>query len=237
MTNTPCNRTSAFGCHSYRKCARWSTLLVAILFLPAVGFRARKPSTHVSNPTRSAKSIRSVCETLTDYSAVDVSPIRSPLLVADHLIELTRGKTVFEVGTRNGDILSCVARFARTTYSAEIDPEYCRKLQGRGLNVYCSDFLTLNMSTLPQKPDVFFWWPMRADPQNEMWLSHVRSQASFVSSDCIVVIGFDHQWPPDMANRKEMLTKYLDAKEHIIEFDEGEAPRMRGYFSLVHFHI
>ena len=42
MTNTPCNRTSAFGCHSYRKCARWSTLLVAILFLPAVGFRARK---------------------------------------------------------------------------------------------------------------------------------------------------------------------------------------------------
>ena len=73
---------------------------------------------------------------------------------------------------------------------------------------------------------------MRADPQNEMWLSNISSQASFVSSDCIVVIGFDHQWPPDVANRKEMLTKYLDAKEHIIEFDEGEAPRMRGIFHL-----
>ena len=53
----------------------------------------------------------------------------------------------------------------------------------------------------------------------------------------IVVIAFDHQWPPDMKNKKFMLQKYKDAEEHVIHFAEGDGPRMSGKFSLVHFKI
>jgi hypothetical protein len=53
---------------------------------------------------------------------------------------LLAGKTIFEVGTRNGDILACVARFASRAYSAEINAKYCPVLKGRGLTVLCDDF-------------------------------------------------------------------------------------------------
>ena len=41
-------------------------------------------------------------------STSHLSPIRSPLLVADHLIELAKDKVILKF-TRNGDILSCVS--------------------------------------------------------------------------------------------------------------------------------
>ena len=53
---------------------------------------------------------RSKCLTLPGITPVDESPIRSPLLIADHLIEYASEKTFMEVGTRNGDISACVAQ-------------------------------------------------------------------------------------------------------------------------------
>jgi len=214
--------------------------LVALLVLALVHFHPKSscsiiPSS-VSTLSQGGSPKQSICLTLPDFSSVDTSPIRSPLLVADHLINLAAGGVVFEVGTRNGDILSCITRFVNVTFSAEINPEYCRRLRERGLRVFCGDFLALNMSSLSQKPDIFFWWPMVAKTQNEAWLSHVHSQASYVSPECIVVIGFDHQHPPDMENREVLLTKYPEAEEHVIDFNEGQGRRMRGKFSLIHFH-
>ena len=124
---------------------------------------------------------QSLCTSLPDFHVVDSCPVRSPLLVADHLVEFVRDKTFFEVGTRNGDILSCLSRFAKVAYSAEIQPEYCEKLRQRNLTVLCSDFTKLDFSSLSNIPDVFFWWPMTADDQNEAWLSHVRHQLSSVA--------------------------------------------------------
>ena len=189
---------------------------------------------------RLATPKQSVCLSLPQFHVVDSSPIRSPLLVADHLIELAKDKVIFEVGTRNGDILSCVSYFTRVAYSAEILPEYCDKLRKRNLNVLCGDFIALNFSTLPDIPDVFFWWPNTADHQNEVWLSHVRHQLSLVPTrtrEHVVVIAFDHQWPRDMKNKEFMLRKYKEAEEHVIHFSEGDGPRMSGMFSLVHFRI
>ena len=188
---------------------------------------------------------KSQCLTQPGFKAVDRSPKRSPLLIADHLIPYTKGKVIFEVGTRNGDILACVNPHAKKAYSAEIDATYCVKLEERGLTVLCDDFRKFSPSALPglpegEVPDVFFWWPMAADDQNEAWLSHVRHQLSSViprTHERIVVIGFDHQWPRDMKNKKFMLQKYKDAEEHVIHFAEGDGPRMSGKFSLVHFKI
>ena len=67
---------------------------------------------------------KSQCLTQPGFKPVDRSPKRSPLLVADHLISYAKGKVIFEVGTRNGDILSCVNPHAKQAYSAEIDPQY-----------------------------------------------------------------------------------------------------------------
>ena len=215
--------------------------LLALLLMALIHFHQQESHSDIPSPVskfgqRNSPPRQSICSTLPEFSTVDTSPVRSPLLVADHLINLAAGGIVFEVGTRNGDILSCVSRFTNATFSAEIDPEYCRRLRERGLSVYCGDFLAFNMSSLPQKPDVFFWWPMVAEEQNEVWLSHVRSQESYISPGYVVIIGFDHQWPPDMENRKVMLTRYPEAEEHVIDFDEGEDPRMKGKFSLIHFH-
>ena len=57
----------------------------------------------------------SKCSKLPGYAPIDESPIRSPLVVADHLIEYTRGKTFMEIGTRHGDISACVARVSERT--------------------------------------------------------------------------------------------------------------------------
>ena len=211
------------------------TFLVLFGYLPGFGTPLEPLS------TTSLQTLKqSICSSVPGFHTVDVSPVRSPLLVADHLVELVRDKIIFEVGTRNGDILSCVSHFAKMAFSAEIQPEYCEKLRQRNLTVLCGDFTTLNFSSLSSIPDVFFWWPMNADDQNEAWLSHVRQQLFNMTQNAhehVVVIGFDHQWPPDMRNKELMLKKYADAKERVIHFAEGEGPRMSGKFSLVHFPI
>lgn len=187
--------------------------------------------------TSSGEARRSVCLSIPRFETVDESPVRSPLLIADHLIGLVDGKSIFEIGTRNGDILACVAHFAKHAYSAEIMPEYCTKLEERGLTVLCGDFMKQNLRELPTVPDVYFWWPMTANSQNDMWLTHLRQQHSvlFPSHRALAVIAFDHQWAEDEDNRVFMLAKYNNSWEHVIDFYEGDGPRSHGKFSLVHF--
>ena len=224
--------------HSVWRCKGTTACIVSILVL---FFSRRFQDTAEPLSTKDLLTLKqSICSSVPGFRAVDACPLRSPLLVADHLVELVRGKIIFEVGTRNGDILSCVSHFAKMAFSAEVQPEYCEKLRQRNLTVLCGDFTTLNFRSLSHIPDVFFWWPMIADDQNEAWLSHVRHQLSSVAPSAherIVVIGFDHQWPRDMKNKKVMLHKYKDAEEHVIHFTEGDGPRMSGKFSLVHFPI
>jgi hypothetical protein len=179
----------------------------------------------------------SVCLKIPGYKVLDKVPIRSPLLVADHLIQYSRGKVIFEVGTRNGDILACVSSFSRKAISAEINEEYCHKLKGRGLDVVCEDFTKLNLTDLPEFPHIFFWWPMVADEQNERWLTHIKSQVSHAPpEDRKVIIAFDNQWPPDKSNKEYMKQKYL-GEEHIVEFAESTQDRSFGTFSLLHFPL
>ena len=176
------------------------------------------------------------CLSLDGFEAVDRSPIRSPLVVAEHLIEHARGKVVLEVGTRNGDILDCVSRFALKVFAAEIDEAYCEHLKNRGLSVICGDFNELSLAQIPSMPQVFFWWPMVASDQNEQWLSHVRDLVDCRAGDeVVVIIAFDNQWEADVENKAEMLKKYPSAVEHMVWFNEGTAYRTFGTFSLLHF--
>ena len=48
------------------------------------------------------------CYDIPGFTAVDGSPTRSPMNMADYLIDATKGKTLTEIGSRNGDIIACL---------------------------------------------------------------------------------------------------------------------------------
>lgn len=102
---------------------------------------------------------RSVCTSLPGFQPVDEYPIRSPLLVADVLLQEVRSRTVVEIGTRNGDIFACLSRLAHRTIAIEKKPQYCASLRERGFNVICEE---LNANTvhrvLPDAEVYFMWW-------------------------------------------------------------------------------
>ena len=91
----------------------------------------------------------SVCHSLPNFQAVDLFPIRSPLAVADFLGPRLRGHSFAEIGTRNGDVMSCLAHFAKEVIAVEMDEGYCRKLRSRGYTVVCQNSETIPLTDFP----------------------------------------------------------------------------------------
>lgn len=190
---------------------------------------------------------KSQCLSQPGFKAVDRSPQRSPLLVADHLIQYAKGKVIFEVGTRNGDILACVNLHAKRAISAEIDRKYCVKLEERGLTVLCDDFRKFSPIALPglpegEIPDVFFWWPMLADSQNEAWMLHIRDalwkQDLGVGKQ--IIIAFDHNWNRDRLNLQYMWNKYgvdMHGEKIEVKYAENRHWRASGTFTMLHLKL
>ena len=116
----------------------------------------------------------SACPSFSGFSAVDAYPIRSPLVVADFLGAQLAGRSFAEIGTRNGDVMACLAHFARSVTAVELDKVYCRKLRQRGFRVLCKPVETVPADELAQSSDAYFWWPMWSPTQNEAWLRHPR---------------------------------------------------------------
>lgn len=95
---------------------------------------------------------------------VDTSPYRSPQAVHSIIARRSAGLSVVEIGTRNGDGMSCFAVGAHQATAVEISPHYCRRLEARaqrlwasGLNhtfsVVCSDYRAARLDA-----DIFTWW-------------------------------------------------------------------------------
>ena len=59
------------------------------------------------------------------------------------MLRETEGKTLTEIGSRNGDILACITHFKvneeklPAPVSVELDREYCDKMRARGIEVRC----------------------------------------------------------------------------------------------------
>ena len=167
----------------------------------------------------------SSCLALPGFEPVDLYPIRSPLLVADFLAPRVAGATLCEIGTRNGDVLACLAHHARRVLSVEMAPEYCTKLRARGLEVLCTDFELLPPLDMPAA-DVYYWWPADAAGQNELWLTLIARALRLQSRRADVYIGYDLHWPPDMANLPVLAQRYNATVERLF-FDEGGQLRGR----------
>ena len=163
----------------------------------------------------------SVCMTIPGFEVADLYPIRSPLAVADFMAEHVRGRTYAEIGTRNGDVMSCISRFAKSVTAIEMDPTYCAKLRSRGYGVACSKVEEISAAAWPVA-DVYYWWPSDAGGQNELWLQLISRALRAHGARASVFIGFDEHWPPDMGVLPPLVRKYNGTVEKVF-FDEGGA--------------
>lgn len=171
------------------------------------------PTPHYAAPS-------SACLSLPGFKPVDEYPIRSPLMAADFLAPLVRGKNFCEIGTRNGDIMSCVNHFAATVTAIELDEVYCKKLRERGFNVFCKPFESLTPKEFAHC-DVYFWWPMDARSQNEAWLRIVRKAHRELQKPARAIVAHDTHYKFDMQMLPLLATRY-DGNITRIFFDEHD---------------
>ena len=163
----------------------------------------------------------SVCPSFPGFEVADLYPIRSPLIVADFLAEQVRGRKFCEIGTRNGDVMGCVAHYASSVTAIEMDEGYCKKLRARGFTVACDMFEQIPVSTWPVA-DVYYWWPSDAGGQNELWLRILARALRARGARATVYIGADGHWKPDLQYLPELVRKYNGTVTRLF-FDEGGA--------------
>ena len=91
------------------------------------------------------------CET--QVKPVDIVPIRSAQSVHAALTRRFAGRSIVEIGTRNGDGMECFARVSSRAVAIEIDSKYCPTLRTRSstmhklglgnFSVLCESYLTV----------------------------------------------------------------------------------------------
>ena len=149
----------------------------------------------------------SLCGRLQGWERVDSYPIRSPLVIADFLAPLVAGKVYTEIGTRNGDHVACLKAFASRATAIELNVNNCRRLRKRGVSVLCQGVETVLPHKMPPT-DVYFWWPMAAQFQNEVWLRqmiHIHQQSG---KRAVAFIAHDNYWPSDMESLATLRRHY-----------------------------
>ena len=184
---------------------------------------------------------KSKCHSLPGYKALDKPPIRSPLVVADALIQLVEGKRYYEIGTRKGDHVKCIKPFAKKAHASEIDKQYCSYLRKNNITVVCEDFMKSDELPEPmQRANVIFWWPPFPN-KNEPWLTRIvegmeKSEKPALIRNKVIVIAFDHNWFGDKRSLRTLKQKWCGL-ETIFKFNEGRQKRQRGQFSLMRFRL
>ena len=156
----------------------------------------------------------SICNSLPDFEAVDQYPIRSPLAVADYLAPRVAGLAFTEIGTRNGDVMACLSHFAGHVTAIELDPIYCAKLRARGFHVICEAVERIPPSRMP-KTDVYFWWPMSANLQNEVWLRQLLAAHRSSGRQAVAYVAHDSHFPVDMQMLPQLVQHYGGSIERV----------------------
>ena len=111
------------------------------------------------------------------------------------------------IGTRNGDVMGCVAHYAKSVTAIEMDETYCNKLRKRGYNVACDMVENIPVKTFPVA-DVYYWWPSDAGGQNELWLRMLARMLRARRATASIYIGCDAHWKPDMDYFVPLVRKY-----------------------------
>lgn len=156
---------------------------------------------------------------------IDTSPIRSPQAVHTVLAHHFRGRSVVEIGTRNGDGMACFSRVASHATAVEMSREYCEKLRARAagaFDVSCKSY----QAGLPDA-DVYTWWQQWPTLTNHRLLDHLarrhREGAIRASAEAIFVV--DMLWSYDRRSWKKL--QALAAWSKRVPYDEAAACRAR----------
>lgn len=133
---------------------------------------------------------------------IDCSPIRSPQEVHTALARRFVGKKVLEIGTRNGDGITCFARVTRAAVATEMQPEYCRILAQRAADTNSSFKVVCDRyqnSLGASDPDVVTWWQQGPGLVNSEVLAHLRQARAKgeLRADVQAVVLHDMSWPDD----------------------------------------
>lgn len=121
---------------------------------------------------------------------IDHYPVRAPLLVADFLLPHVRGKAYVEIGSRKGDIASCLAPHARSVTVVEAEEAACASVRERGINVVCRRVENLTIGELPLA-DVYYYWAEDTHLQMETWLFLIALHLRSLRRRAVVFVGAD----------------------------------------------
>ena len=134
------------------------------------------------------------------------------------------GRSLVEIGTRNGDGMVCFARAARSAMAIEMDPVYCKLLEKRakasGVGHPTFTIMCDNYQKQALDADVFTWWQQLPDLRNEEVLQHLRGQqvAGSIRADAEAILLFEVGFPDDM--RSYHVLSNLTRWSKTVKFDE-----------------
>ena len=167
---------------------------------------------------------------------VDSSPIRSPQAVHTSLARRFAGRSIVEIGTRNGDGMACFAQVARSAVAIELSRPYCTKLQlraaalrgqqngGLGFNVSCGSYTSCRATScaLPETWDYVTWWQQLPHLSNRGVLEFLREQQKAgklrLPADAQAVMLFDLHWKVDRQSWASLHKQVAWSEE--VAFDE-----------------
>jgi hypothetical protein len=142
--------------------------------------------------------------------------------ISRHLI----GKSLVEIGTRNGDGMACFARVTLSAVAVEMNPTYCKKLEMRSqsvvsqsgagaFSVRCTRYQDVAVDA-----DVFTWWQQYPHLKNEAVLTHLRKQldAGSIRQSAMAIILFEVGYSDDIRSWQRL--RGIAAWNETVEFDE-----------------
>ena len=137
---------------------------------------------------------------------IDQTPMRSPQSIHTAMLPFIAGRHVVEIGTRNGDGVTCFSRVASKVTAVELDKTYCRRLEARalslrtsgerGFDVHCEDYRQSRADALA---DVYTWWQEPPELSNLHVLRELKSKldSGLLKPTLVALINFDPKYQAD----------------------------------------
>jgi GDP-mannose transporter len=208
-------------------------------------------------PTESGDDDDAIVDQLADCSQVvkplDASPARSPQAVHTALLPHFRGKRILELGSVNGDGISCFARVAKSATVVEPRPDSCPVLTARAqelhakrvgdLRVVC-DFWPLPTAV---DADIITWWQEAPSLLNMVVLRNLTEQLKVgllregVEAVLLVEEGLDidmKDWPElkKLASWQQDV-EFNEKAECLTRFPSQVCKRAEGVFHIIKIAI
>jgi hypothetical protein len=142
---------------------------------------------------------------------INKSPDRSPIAVVEAIKDIIKGKTICDIGCRNGDMVVEFSKYAKEAFGIEQDFDNVKVCIDRGLNVKHIK-VDLDSYNIP-KADVYYVWIGKD--------TNIRIANAI--HEGIVIIGGD----PSIGEVYE-----LGGEKISVPYNEGEGVRQKGVFGL-----